>query len=91
MTKTRSLSLIAAATFIAALSLPRSSSAQVPENVFGNWTGVATFDTSVYSNEGPVATYSGSVAATLSIYSINVANDYFEMDLSGPFSFLPTG
>jgi hypothetical protein len=75
MTKTRKLGVIAVATLLSALSLPRSSSAQgfpSPDPVgplYGSWNGFETFEISVYKNgqQQPVGGFSGSGPATLTI------------------------
>jgi hypothetical protein len=75
MTKTPKLGVIAVATLLSALSLPRSSSAQgfpSPDPVgplYGSWNGFETFEISVYKNgqQQPVGGFSGSGPATLTI------------------------
>jgi hypothetical protein len=79
MTKTRKLGVIAVATLLSALSLPRSSSAQAypfpppyglpPGPVYGSWTGFETFEISVYEfgQQQPIDVFSGSGPATLTI------------------------
>ena len=78
MTKTRKIGVIAVATLLSALSLPRSSSAQaypfpppygLPGPVYGSWTGFETFEISVYKigQQQPIGGFSGSGPATLTI------------------------
>jgi hypothetical protein len=70
MTKTRKLGVIAVATLLSALSLPRSSSAQqTGQEINGYWAGFETYQTSVYTFSGQlIASYSGeAVPAELEI------------------------
>ncbi len=80
MTKTRKLGVIAVATLLSALSLPRSSSAQggppyfpppyyLPGPVYGSWNGFETFELSAYEigQQQPIDVFSGSGPATLTI------------------------
>jgi hypothetical protein len=69
MMKTQKLSLIAAAAFLAALSLPRSSSAQIfvppAGSIYGFWSGFETYTVSLYYHGNLVDFYSDSGPAIL--------------------------
>jgi hypothetical protein len=74
MTKTRKIGVIAVATLLSALSLPRSSSAQggFPGNFYhgpeyGSYTGFDTYEISEYVSNQLVASYSGGGPATLTL------------------------
>jgi len=57
--KIEKLSLIAAATFLSVLSVPGSSSAQIVGTPIGEWSGVYSFQTTVYDFGKPTEHYSG--------------------------------
>jgi hypothetical protein len=82
MMKTQKLSLIAAATFLVVLSLPRSSSAQT---IDGYWRGFESYTTTVNLGLGQFETYSGSGPASLSIYNLPFDSSDFAVQLSGSF------
>ena len=83
MTITRKVSLIAAAAFVSALALPRATSAQGMQQVFGSWSGVVTYGTTVRSIFDPtnVQTYLGSGPGSFTISRID--GNYFEMEVVG--------
>jgi hypothetical protein len=77
MTKIRKLGVIAVATLLSALSLPRSSSAQggppqlppyyPPGQEYGSYSGFDTYEISEYVSNQRVASYSGGGPATLTL------------------------
>jgi hypothetical protein len=83
MTKTQKLGLLAAAMLIA-LSHSRSSNAQLIEGV---WTGVESFETTVFQPFQPPVTYSASGPATF-VFGNFIAGGGpdFNFDMHGDFS-----
>jgi len=69
MTKTRKLLLVVAATFLSALALPGSSSAQFGTQI-GEWSGVYSFQTTIIQAGMPPVFYSGGGTATFSLYDV---------------------
>jgi hypothetical protein len=91
MTRKQKARLIAAATLLSALALPRASSAQFPPGtVYGDWIGNESYTTSVYQSGQLIDSYSGSGPAGFSFFAepVNEPSWAMFLELAGgdPFS-----
>jgi hypothetical protein len=93
MSKTQKVRLIAAVTAFLALSLPRSSSAQIPlPPSLGTWTGYDTFEITVsnFLTGQLISSDSGSGPATLSIGNDSMAIEGAHFPIFGTGGFTPS-